>query len=205
MKRSYGTSIKQMSGDGDGKFGKRLANKATRRIVKSDIEEGVVGKPSVKQKKLFIIEERRYVYPRTFGWDLYADKEKKFPHWSEWTKHKAYNKRNTRDNALDRIIRDNKKDDIVRSDFGEKEFRAVDLKKIKTMAKLKALKYMKGIDKVKHTLNIARVRLALQEKRMDVYKALNTPKAITKCQIEMNESKIEILKLENKLIKHKKS
>ena len=118
-----------MSGDADGKFGKRIANKATRRIVKADIEEGVVGKPPVKQKKLFIIEERRYVYPRTFGWDMYADKGKKSPHWSEWTKRKAYVKRNARDNALDRVIRENEKDDSVRSSFGEKEFRAVDLKK----------------------------------------------------------------------------
>lgn len=129
MKRSYSSSIKQMSGDADGKFGKKMANKATRRIVKADIEEGVVGKPSVKQKKLFIIEERRYVYPRTWSWDMYADKSKKVPHWTEWTKHKAYAKRNARDNGLDRAIRENKDRNNLVASFGEKEFRAVDLKK----------------------------------------------------------------------------
>jgi hypothetical protein len=130
MKRSLGTSLKKMGRDASNKYEKHWANKRVRKIANDlSIEDGVVGKPSVKQKKLFIIEERRYVYPRTFGWDMYADKEKKVPHWSEWTKRKAYVKRNARDNALDRIIRENEKDDNVRSSFGEKEFRAIDLKK----------------------------------------------------------------------------
>lgn len=60
----------------------------------------------------------------------------------------------------------------------------------------------KGINGVKHKLNLARVGLAVQEKYMKAYQELNVPEAIAKCQIEINKSKITILKLENKLIKH---
>ena len=65
---------------------------------------------------------------------------------------------------------------------------------------MKAL--FKGIDAVKHKLNLTRVKLALQEKRWAVCQALNANKDANKCLIEINESKIEILKLENKIIKY---
>jgi hypothetical protein len=75
------------------------------------------------------------------------------------------------------------------------------LKKNKKIAVLKALKWMKGLDKVKHGLNLARVQLALEEKRLEVYKALNLEEATSDCLFEINKSKIKILRLENQIIK----
>lgn len=61
---------------------------------------------------------------------------------------------------------------------------------------------MKGIDKTKHALNIERTKLALQEKRLEVYRALNAKEESNELRREINESKIKILQLENKIIKH---
>jgi hypothetical protein len=69
------------------------------------------------------------------------------------------------------------------------------------MEKLKALKYMTPINKVKHRLNITRVQLALQEKRLEVYKALGSEESANECLFEINKSKIKILRLENKILK----
>lgn len=65
---------------------------------------------------------------------------------------------------------------------------------------MKAL--FKGIDAVKHKLNLTRVQLALREKRLSTYETLGAKGAYRECLIEVNESKIEILQLENKIIKH---
>ena len=120
-----------MSGDADGKFGKHMANKATRRLVKADMmDEGVVGKPpAVKSKKNFLIEEREYIHRGCMDWDIYARKGHKAPFWTEWRKHKAYEKRNARDRALEQIVKQYKHENHKYSYMSERENRPFDLKK----------------------------------------------------------------------------
>ena len=65
---------------------------------------------------------------------------------------------------------------------------------------MKIKSQFKGIDAIKHKLNLTRTMLALQEKRLAVYVSLNAP--IKELSIEINESRIKILQLENKITKH---
>ncbi len=56
----------------------------------------------------------------------------------------------------------------------------------------------KGIDAFKHKLNLTRVKLALLEKSLSAYEGVK--RTYNKCLIEVNKSKIKILKLENKIM-----
>jgi hypothetical protein len=130
MKRSLGTSLKKMGRDASNKYEKHWANKRVRKIANDlSMETGVVGKPAVKQKKLFIIEEREYIDRNSMWWSMYAKRGQRTPFWTDWKKHKAYSKISARNRALEQVIRLHKIEQTKYSYKSDKEFRAVDLKK----------------------------------------------------------------------------